>query len=324
MKQIFIVTALENFFGQHENRRKSLDVEKLYRLFKEAGQDVQLTNYHSVINGPAVIEDAFIFYSGTKHAVYNAMIEDVVLYLSDKNILLPRYDFLRAYENKGYQELLLRKLRIETLKSFYFSNIAEMSSYDISFPVVYKPVSGAGSTGVCKVHSLEEITALSVEKDKWYWQFSKKDDFWDTYKYKIDWLTKRFVLQEFLPGLDSDYKILIFGDRFYGVKRSVRPGDFRASGSGSFEHVELEDRLLDYAKSIFEKLGTPYASLDVCEYNKQFYLIEFQCLHIGPLVHLTSQGFYQYINDGWRFQEESPDLEKAYCRSILHYIDAYS
>ena len=263
-----------------------------------------------------------VFYSGTNYPVYNAMIEDVVLYLNDKNVLLPSFDFLRAYENKGYQELLLCKLGIETLKSFYFAHVSEISQYEIPFPVVYKPVSGAGSTGVCKVQSKDEIVALAAIKDKWYWKFSKEGEFKESYKYKIDRLTKRFVLQEFLPGLDYDYKILVFGDRYYGVRRSVRPGDFRASGSGVFQQIELDKNLLDYAKSVFEKLDVPYASLDVCEYDNTFYLIEFQCLHIGPLVHLTSKGFYHY-DEGWSFQQEPPDLENAYCRSITRYIDLY-
>ncbi len=42
--------------------------------------------------------------------------------------------------------------------------------------------------------------------------------------------------QEFLPGNSHDIRVTVIGDRAFGFTRNVRPGDFRASGSGSIDH----------------------------------------------------------------------------------------
>lgn len=47
-------------------------------------------------------------------------------------------------------------------------------------------------------------------------------------------LTKKYVyFQDFIPGNDFDTRVTIIGDRAFGFTRNVRPGDFRASGSGN-------------------------------------------------------------------------------------------
>lgn len=321
MKKICIVTGVDDFFGQREDRWKGLDVEKLKLYFDIHGFDTILTNYDNIINNIETIEDSYIFYTSSQNHIYRQMIEDVMFLLREKNILLPPFDFLKAHENKGYQELLRRKLGILSLKSYYFSNVSDIEKYSFDFPLVFKPVSGAGSKGVAIVNSKREIYNLISLKDKWYWKYSnRKKNFHETIRYKYERQTGGFTLQEFLPGLDSDYKVLVFGEKYYVVNRKVRPGDFRASGSGSFEHIGLNKELLIYAKSIFEKLGVPFASLDICKYNEKYFLIEFQCMHLGPLVMLGSQGYFHY-DDKWCFSEELPDLEKAYSESVIHYIE---
>jgi hypothetical protein len=42
--------------------------------------------------------------------------------------------------------------------------------------------------------------------------------------------------QDFIPGNDFDMRITIIGDRGFGFTRNVRPGDFRASGSGDIKY----------------------------------------------------------------------------------------
>jgi glutathione synthase/RimK-type ligase-like ATP-grasp enzyme len=52
------------------------------------------------------------------------------------------------------------------------------------------------------------------------------------------------LFQDFAPDNDSDLRITVLGDKAYGVRRWVRPGDFRASGSGRVshdpEHVDID------------------------------------------------------------------------------------
>ena len=50
------------------------------------------------------------------------------------------------------------------------------------------------------------------------------------------WNRGKIVVQEFIPGLKNDYKVLIFGSKYYVLYRRVREGDFRASGQGLLEY----------------------------------------------------------------------------------------
>jgi glutathione synthase/RimK-type ligase-like ATP-grasp enzyme len=45
------------------------------------------------------------------------------------------------------------------------------------------------------------------------------------------------LFQRFLEGNDFDTRVTIIGDRAFTFRRRVRPGDFRASGSGVIEHL---------------------------------------------------------------------------------------
>src|SRR5690606_17247984 len=42
--------------------------------------------------------------------------------------------------------------------------------------------------------------------------------------------------QDFIPGSDFDIRLNVIGDRCFGLRRMVRSGDFRASGSGSLDY----------------------------------------------------------------------------------------
>jgi len=47
--------------------------------------------------------------------------------------------------------------------------------------------------------------------------------------------------QDFVPGQTCDYRVCVVGAYVYGLVREVRPGDFRASGSGVFKPLDLTD-----------------------------------------------------------------------------------
>jgi len=82
--------------------------------------------------------------------------------------------------------------------------------------------------------------------------------------------------QEFIPGIDHDYRIVIVGDMAFGVKRFVRKGDFRASGSGikSYNPMEIDTRLIELAFSISSKLALQSSAFDFLIKNDKLFLIE--------------------------------------------------
>ena len=72
------------------------------------------------------------------------------------------------------------------------------------------------------------------------------------------------LFQDYAPGNDSDVRINVVGDKAFGVRRWVRPGDFRASGSGrgSFEPEHIDIEYVALAFQLAERLGCPCLAFD--------------------------------------------------------------
>lgn len=71
------------------------------------------------------------------------------------------------------------------------------------------------------------------------------------------------LIQEYCPGNDCDYRYNCEGDRVFGSRRLVRPGDFRASGSGLRERLdELDPELVTLTRSLANRLGMPSLAFD--------------------------------------------------------------
>lgn len=130
----------------------------------------------------------------------------------------------------------------------------------------------------------------------------------------------RIVLQEYVPDLECDWKVLVFGNKYYALRRNVRKNDFRASGSGLFAFEIPDDRILDYAKSVYEKMNVPFLSLDLCmDKNGKVYLIEFQGLHFGPYTLINSPHYFTY-QESWEKVEAKSALAEEYANAVASFI----
>lgn len=72
------------------------------------------------------------------------------------------------------------------------------------------------------------------------------------------------LFQEFLPGNQFDTRIAVVGNRAWGFRRMVRPGDFRASGSGliRYDHQEIDPKCVQIAFRVAEDLKAQSIALD--------------------------------------------------------------
>jgi glutathione synthase/RimK-type ligase-like ATP-grasp enzyme len=72
------------------------------------------------------------------------------------------------------------------------------------------------------------------------------------------------LLQEFLPGNAYDTRVTVIGDRAFAFTRDVRPGDFRASGSGRIvrDLGRIEPRCLEIAFEVARRVGSQSLALD--------------------------------------------------------------
>ena len=78
-------------------------------------------------------------------------------------------------------------------------------------------------------------------------------------KYDVTPLSTSLIIQTFIPGLQGDYKVLFFGDKYYMMYRKNREHDFRASGSGNFFPVPENDHegLLNFARRVSKEIRLP-------------------------------------------------------------------
>ena len=132
---------------------------------------------------------------------------------------------------------------------------------------------------------------------------------------------KKFVIQNFIPGLSGDYKVLVFGDKYYALSRQNRDNDFRASGGGRLNFdPDLPDGIFDFAKTVFDALEVPILSLDIAYDGRRFYLIEFQCLNFGTATLEYSTHFYRLEEGSWVRHDETSILEKEFITSLKMFI----
>ncbi len=86
----------------------------------------------------------------------------------------------------------------------------------------------------------------------------------------------KVIMQEFIPNLTHDWKILVFGNICIGGKRFVKENDFRASGSKLYGIHEAPPKIvLDFALKCKKQLNCPITSLDISENKGDLNLLEY-------------------------------------------------
>ncbi len=330
-KKIVILKDYRGFLRQNL-KMTSMHVVAVAGIFRNNGFMVKEYCYGDVLNDNPVIKGSYIIYSSSQREEYKAYIDDIIYQLSKYNTLIPRYEILRVHENKGFQELFKKERGIESLKSAYFSTENDFLKYSgqIKYPVVFKKVAGSCSQHVYKVGSKEEVVGIFKKINRQH-VFTRDNlgtliDRWlNRSKYKQDYYAEvvpinRFILQEFVPGINEDWKVLVFDDKYYVLNRKVRENDFRASGSGKLFFIDPPEGLLDFSREIFNKLDVPFISLDVCHSGRKFFLLEYQGTHFGPYTLIKSTYYFKHNGKKWEKLVGESVLENEYARSIINYI----
>lgn len=319
--KVYVATLPNGFFGSTGCSWQSLNVSKLSMLLDYDAEIVTINDLITIDLNP----DDVVIYTSSDEENIRLYLRDVMYFINKKCKLLPSYNMLLSHENKGFQELLKTELGFGNLKGNYFFDIDDSI---LSMPKVLKTISGAGSSGVFLAKGKKDVTNI---KNKYFEvsnkrkiiklqrRFKLKSSEFSIYDYRHKGFNL-FVEQEFIPELSNDFKILIFGDRYYCLKRDVKDRDFRASGSGLFEFVKPPKEVLDFAKSVFDKLDNPYASLDIAESDGECYLIEFQGTNFGPFTLLNSSSRYVYSNNNWVEEENNKDLEENFAYALNTFL----
>lgn len=314
--------------------RSGMDLKLIKNEFNNYGFNVEF-KYYPEINFRENYKDDFILYTSSEddNVFYKSYVEDIIYALELKGVkLIPSYKLLKAHHNKVFMEML-RDISynkdIKKIKSNYFGTKEEFLQFQntIKYPAVIKSAAGASSLGVKKLESSESskkiVDKISRSKNLLY-EFK---DYLRSLRhkgYKKESKNRnKFIVQNLLPGLTKDWKILIFWDKYFILERSAKENDFRASGSGIIKYPEIiPEGIFDFAKKIFEEFDQPYFALDIGFDGQDFVLIEFQALNFGTHTLDTAPFYYKKENNAWKKYNETAIVEKELVASVVNYVNA--
>ncbi|MFY0482077.1 ATP-grasp domain-containing protein [Flavobacterium sp. PLA-1-15] len=339
--KIFILTNYKNNFGSKSKDkpyRSGYDLKLLESLFRENGFEPIIISFSEIKFEFGFWKDQFVVYTSSeeKEYQYKSYIEDVIAGLENLGArTIPGHQFLRANNNKVFMEILSQTIIPENLnnnKALIFGSLEEVeNAYQnkkIDLPCVIKKAAGAKSRGVFLANNFSELIqyskkATDVFNLKSFLKERIRMKKHNGYKPESQYQNK-IVIQPFIPNLKNDWKILIYGEKYFILKRSIRPNDFRASGSGynyaagSKSGFPLEQ--LNYVRNFFKALNIPNLSVDFAFDGEKPYVLEFQALYFGTSTILMSDDYYEFQNGNWVVKTITENLEEIYVKSIVEYI----
>lgn len=330
---LILVDDRNQFYSSTKELGGSMNTDIIKKKFENLGYFVIIRGFSEINLKEESYEDFIVLYQSTEDPDlrYKDYIEDILLGLKMSGAhLIPRFEYFRAHHNKVFMEILRQKTDYGGyLESSHFGTLEELikSNHQFSYPVVIKPGAGSKSKNISLAFNKNQLVKHSSKISSSFTTTNimrTLKSFFDLKVYKpISNHRRKFIVQEFISGLSGDYKILIYGNKYYVVRRKNRPRDFRASGSGLLSFPEVvSGKLLDYAQSIFEKSNTPFMGMDIADQDGKFYLIEFQFIAMGNYALEKSSFYFKKISDKWQLISNSSLLEDVFVESIDQYINS--
>lgn len=338
MELLILLDYKNNFGSKYDSSpyRSGMDKRKIADYFLEHGIEVTYMSFYD-IDLSKNWENKIILYTSSEDAnlLYKSYIEDIVYGLELAGaVVIPGFKYLRAHHNKVFMEMI-RNERLGSksgLSSLCFGTLEEainaLEADLIKFPCVVKRAAGAMSRGVSKADNaselLKEVKKASSSFEFRHYIHDRIRKFIHKGYIRESRFRNKFIVQPMIENLVNDWKILIFWDQLYSLKRYVRKCDFRASGS----HVnykagsksELPYETMDFAWSLYRQLDVPMISMDIAYDGKRNYLLEFQTIYFGTSTHSISKDYYVKEGKNWKIHEKSGDIESSYVHGVVMFL----
>jgi hypothetical protein len=336
MPQLILLTDYQGQFGEKRYSvpyRSGMDLSLLTEYFGEAGYEIQILGLSDVDLRTMDFTGRYVLCGSAQDhdCLYKSYLEDICLALELHGaVLIPAYKYIRAHHNKVFMELLRDTsalTSIKNIRSYHFGTLEELRCREDSFkgPCVIKGAEGAGSRRVQLARNVHELVRYAEIVSRSRSTLCEIKDIGRAVKHKgylrESKFRKKFIVQNLVDGLSNDWKVLVFGAKYYVLHRATRDNDFRASGSGKFQFREdVPDGMLSFAAEVYQSFSVPSISIDVAFDGNQFYLLEFQCVHFGSTTIEKSPFYFVKSNSGWCVQRGTSVLEQEYVNSVVAYV----
>jgi glutathione synthase/RimK-type ligase-like ATP-grasp enzyme len=225
--------------------------------------------------------------------------------------VFPNYKTCWYFDDKIGQKYLLESIEAPFVPTYIFYDKKDALDWvdKTSFPKVFKLSRGAGAKNVRLIKNKKKARSLVKKafgagfkqsnafgdiKDRWLRYRNKKKSILHVFAgvYQIfvkPEFARKFhneknyiYFQDFLPKNEYDIRIIVIGNKAFGIKRLVRKNDFRASGSGNiiYKKEEIDTRCINIAFDVNKKLNSQCIAFDFV-FDKQN----------NPLIIEISYGF---------------------------------
>ena len=332
MKKIILLTNYKKIIPQRNHEIEGLKLNIISEVLETHHFNVEIISLQTFVkslNKNEPIEGVYFYYASSQYPIYKDFIQDILIQIKLRGgILIPGFRHFLAHENKNFQELEKLRLGIKSPVGIPVGTYEEGVEVlkNISYPTVLKKSTGFRSRHVKIAHNFDDGKKTLLKLLDKNFRFDI-ESFYYLYR-RLNNKThyhKRFgkiIIQEYIPDLTYDWKILVLGRKCLGVKRFVRKNDFRASGSKLYDLEELPSkRVLDFAIACKEKLQCPNVSMDICESDDVLQLLEYQTMHFGILGG-DPKFYFELNNEEWTESEITRDIEYYLAIGIVEHINS--
>jgi glutathione synthase/RimK-type ligase-like ATP-grasp enzyme len=336
MKQIILISDYLDRFGTKFTGipyRSGMSIQLLKEEFASLGYEIIFIKASDILQKVSDPKGRIFLYTSSedKDEHYKSFLEDIVLALQSMGgIIIPEFLYLRAHNNKVLMEMLRKEWGPsvgDSLRSYTFGSLEELESIDLDlrFPVVIKRPEGFKSRGVFLASDMKELRRIAGRISRTVFLKGEVKDIIRTFIYKgfkkESCHRKKYLVQSFISGLENDFKVLVFGKKYYVLMRQTRKNDFRASGSGLLSYPkDLPPGLLDFCEKVFLHFNVPFVSLDIAFDNTTFYVMEAQFLYFGTYTLEHSDYYFTREQEKWKMENGRSVLEKEFAQSIARFI----
>jgi glutathione synthase/RimK-type ligase-like ATP-grasp enzyme len=330
---MFLLTDYRGqFYSSTRARGAAFDLDSLRAALNRLGYDTIILRYADLNLRVQDFAGEHVLYQSSEDPglLYKEYIEDLLLGLKMQGAnLIPDFEYFRAHHNKTFMEVLrdvALPAEIGGRHSQSFGTLEDFMSRrnEVKLPAVIKPSAGSKGHGVAIAKDASSLLrrakrlARSNSLHNLWWRGLHLFDARGFLRMSNH--RRKFLVQEYVPTLRGDYKVVIYWDRYFVLYRHNRSGSPTASGSGRLSRPYPPQMVLDFAESVMRSFSTPFMALDIGHTFDRCHLFEFQFVCFGQRTVEDAQCYYERQGGHWAQVSSQPVVEQEFARSVDLYV----